>query len=272
MGKTKAHQRYRLTATEQWPKGEIVPGVTTITGGQLAWNKNVLIAWARRSALAGKDPDKIRDEAADSGTCTHYLVECHIKNVEADLKDFTQAQIDKGETGFLAFLDWEKENELDYRFIEKGVVSEVYRYGGTVDMLATKNGSLWLLDLKTSKGIYAEHKVQVAAYKYAYEEQEQEIINECHILQLNKEDGSFQHHKLSKEQIEDGWQVFKLCRVLYDLQKRFQEGQKMNLQTPKQIQEAKDFLDDCEARLKSALKRVKVRAAAERESEETNDN
>ena len=219
--KTKAHTRYRLKATESWPKGEIVPGVTTILGNQLAWNKNVLIAWARRTALAGQDPDKIRDEAADSGTCAHYLVECHIKGIEPDTIDFTQAQIDKGETGFLAFLDWEKENKLDYEHIELGVVSEEYRYGGTVDMIAKKNGSLWLLDLKTSKGIYAEHKIQVSAYSHAFTEQEGQEVQEHHIIQLNKEDGSFQHHRLSNQQIEDGWEVFKLCRKLYDLKKRF---------------------------------------------------
>jgi len=219
--KTKAHQRYRLKPINGEKKGKIVPGVTTILGNQLAWNKNVLIAWARREALAGRDPDKVRDEAADSGTCTHYLIECHIKGIEPDLKDFTQAQIDKAETGFLAFLDWEKENRLDYKDIEIGVVSEQYRYGGTVDMIARNNGDLWLIDLKTSRNIYPEHKIQTAAYKYAYEEQEGVEIARCIIVQLSKEDGSFQHHKLSKEQVDDGWEVFRLCRQLYDLQKRF---------------------------------------------------
>ena len=221
MASTKAHQRYRLKPTKEFPRGEIVPGVTTIISNQLAWNKNALIAWARREALAGKDPNKIRDEAADSGTCTHYLIECHIKGIEPDLKDFTQAQIDKAETGFLGFLDWEKDNKLDYEKIEYGVVNSVYRYGGTIDMIAKKNGSIWLLDLKTSKGIYAEHKIQVAAYSKALTNQDDIIPDEHHILQISKETGAFQHHKLSDRDIENGWQVFCLCRHLYDLQKRF---------------------------------------------------
>ena len=217
----KAHARYRLQPTKQFEKGEIVPGVTTIINGQLGWNKNILIAWARREALAGNDPDKIRDEAADSGTCTHYHVECHIKGIEPDLKDFTQEQIDKGETGFLAFLEWEKDNKLEYEKLEFGVVSETYRYGGTVDIIARKNGSLWMLDLKTSKAIYPGHIIQLAAYAMAYEEQECVRLNEQHILQLSKKDGSFQHHKISDQQITDGWEVFKRCRELYDFQKKF---------------------------------------------------
>jgi hypothetical protein len=217
--KTKAHKRYRLKPTEDWPKGQIVPGVTTILGGQLAWNKNALIAWARRSALAGQDPDKIRDEAADSGTCTHYLVECHIKGIEPELKDFTQAQIDKAETGFIAFLDWEKDCKLTYDKLEYGVVHSAYRYGGTIDMIAKRNGSVWLLDLKTSKGIYSEHKIQVAAYSKALANQDDIVPDEHHILQLSKETGGFQHHKLTDEEIETGWTVFRHCRELYDLQK-----------------------------------------------------
>lgn len=217
--KTKAHQRYRLRPTPDWPKGEIVPGVTTILDGQLGWNKRTLMAWSRRTALAGQDPDLVASEAADSGTVAHKLVEAHIKGVEADLSDFTKNQIDAGETGFLAFLDWEKEQGLVYEQIEFPVVSEQYRYGGTVDMIARKNGSLWLLDLKTSSGIWPEMKCQVAAYYKAFEEQEQRQVHEWHILKLDKKDGSFQHHKLSGREVAAAWKVFLHCRALYDLQK-----------------------------------------------------
>lgn len=223
MGKTKAHKRYRLPPTEEYPKGEIVPGVTTIISNQLAWNKNTLIAWARREALAGNDPDKIRDEAADSGTCTHYLIECHIKGMEPDLKDFTRAQIDKAEVGFRAFEEWEKDQDLFYQYIEFPVISLIYRYGGTIDVVAEPKGNnwYWLIDIKTSKGIWPEHKIQVAAYGQAFFEQTGELIDEYHILQLNKDDGSFQHHKLSQKQLDKAYRVFLLCRQLYDLQKKF---------------------------------------------------
>ena len=218
--KTKAHTRYRLKPVGK-AKGVIVPGVTTIIGGQLGWNKGALVGWARKQALAGHDPDKIRDEAADSGTCTHHLVECHIKGEEPELGDFTKNQIDKAQTGFLAFLDWEKGNGLEYQAIEMPVVHQEYRYGGTVDMIAWKGDSLWLLDLKTSKNIWPEHRIQVAAYSRAYEHQEMVNLDEHYIVQLNKDDGSFQQHKVSNQQIEDSWEVFLYLRRLYDLQKKF---------------------------------------------------
>ena len=217
--KTKAHARYRLKANKQWPKGEIVPGVTTILDGQLGWNKRILMAWSRREALKGNDPDAMAQEAADSGTVSHKLVEAHIKGVVADLSDFTKNQIDAGKIGFGAFLDWEKEQGLTYDHIEYPVVSEVHRYGGTIDMIAHKNGSLWILDLKTSSGIWPEMKCQVAAYSMAFEEQDRRQIHEWHILKLDKKDGSFEHHKLSGPEIAKAWEVFLHCRALYDLQK-----------------------------------------------------
>lgn len=211
--KTKAHQRYKLK------DGTIVPGVTTVINSQLGWNKNVLIAWARREGLAGNDPTKIRDSAADIGTLTHYMVECHIKGVEPDLDEYSKAHIDKAENGFLAFLDWEKDNKPTYIESEVGIVSEKYRFGGTIDSIVKKNGSLWLLDFKTSKGVYVDHKIQVAAYAKGYEEQKDKVINEVHILRLGKEDGAFEHHKLSDRDVENGWIVFIHCRKLYDIQK-----------------------------------------------------
>lgn len=220
MGKKKAHTRYRLKPTTLNPKGEIVPGVTTILDGQLGWNKRVLMAWSRREALKGNDPDLIARDAADSGTVAHLLVECYIKNEEPYLEDFTMSQIEAGRIGLNAFLDWEKENVLEYVELEISVVSEQYEYGGMIDMIARKNGALWLVDLKTSAAIYPEMKCQVAAYKQAYTEQTGKEIHECHLLQLSKKDASFQHHKLSNQQLFDAFEVFKHCRDLYRLQKQ----------------------------------------------------
>ena len=71
--KTKSHQRYRLA------NGDIVRGVTTIIGDNLGWNKNALIGWARKEAMAGKDPNKLRDQAADIGTITHFIIQCFLE-------------------------------------------------------------------------------------------------------------------------------------------------------------------------------------------------
>lgn len=233
--KTKAHTRYRLQPTPTWPKGEIVPGVTTILDSQCAWNKRVLIAWARKQALAGIDPDKVLTQAGDIGSIVHRLIEAHVKNhIEksphkyiAHLKDFSEADREKGKQAFKAYLEWEQRQDLEYIACEMRVISEQYRYGGTIDILSKRAGKLLEIDAKSSKGIWPEQKIQTIAYKYAFEETiaregGDSQIDEIILLHLDKETGEFKgEHRLTSKEIESGWEVFKHLRSLYDLQKNF---------------------------------------------------
>ena len=211
MSSIKCHTRYRLRS------GAIVPSVTTIIDSCLGFNKRALIAWARREALAGNDPDLILLDTGSSGTCTHKLIEAHILGQSPQLGDFTQAQVDAGNRGLSSFVSWEKSNPLEYVHVEKVVISEKLKYGGTIDLVGSSGGKLILIDLKTSKAVYLEMIVQVAAYGKAFEEQEGQAIDGYEILQLR--DG-FQHHRLSPEKVATAWEVFLHCRALYVLQKK----------------------------------------------------
>jgi hypothetical protein len=207
--KTKAHQRYRSkTVFQKNGNGVILPGVTTIIDGQLGWNKRVLMNWATQTALDGIDPEAVKVQAGDIGTLIHDMIEAHIVGEEFDTSGSPQVEIDKAENGFLAFLDWEAKYKPQYLGLEIEVISERYMYGGTLDILMKLDEKLVQVDLKSSKGVYAEMIIQVAAYKQAYEEQENAIIDECHILKLGKDDGGFEHHKISEDKLAAGWRVF----------------------------------------------------------------
>src|SRR5690349_1150250 len=69
--KVKAHQRYYAD------DGEMLAGATTVIG-VLGLGKDRLIGWANRLGLEGTDSTKYKEEAAASGTCLHYLVECYM--------------------------------------------------------------------------------------------------------------------------------------------------------------------------------------------------
>jgi len=211
--KTKGHTVYKTTG------GSRVPGVTTIINSSLGWNKNVLMAWQRKELLAGRDPNKVRDQAADIGTLTHFMIECHIKGAKPDTSEFSKHDIDKAENGFLGFLEWESKYSPHYIHSEFGFVNTELMYGGTVDAIARKNGSLWLIDLKTSKGVYVDHKLQVAAYKFGYEKATGTKTDEVHILQLNKNTGAFSHHPIPISELEICWLAFIHCKALYDLKR-----------------------------------------------------
>lgn len=200
--KTKAHQKYKLK------NGTVVKGVTTIINQNLGWNKNVLIGWARKLALAGIDPYKQRDKAADIGTIAHYLIECYNNKVEPELKDYAQNDIDIAYKCFNAYKDWEKENNLVTMHTELQLVSEIWEYGGTLDWIGTLNDKLAILDYKTGDSIYPEHKIQAAAYEELYYENNKEIIDQdmdYYILHLAK-DGSFAPYKMSD--LDKYWQLF----------------------------------------------------------------
>ncbi len=213
MAKTKAHTAYRLK------DGRRVKGVTTILNN-LGWNKNVLVAWARRTALAGEDPDAVLKEAGTIGTLAHYLCETHIKGEKPDTADYSAEQIEKAENAFLGYLEWEKMTNPKYEGIELKMVSEKYEVGGTADFIARINGALVLGDFKTSKGIYPEMTCQLAAYRKMYLElQPKAEINSAMILKLDKNSGNFSHHFVSKQQLDWGWSVFKCCMELERLKK-----------------------------------------------------
>jgi len=216
MAKTQAHQVYKLD------DGTVVPGVTTIID-QLGWNKNVLIAWARRTALEGKDPDKVKQQAADIGTIAHAMIEAFLKMTGMEfLSEYAPADVEKATMAFESFRDWWGKQSLAYVSSELQLVNKVYEYGGTVDMVAREGENVYhLIDFKTSSGIYDEYIVQVAAYAALCNmtSKDGSEISKCHIIKMSKEDGSLQQYTLSDQQIEWGWDVFKHALALYNLKK-----------------------------------------------------
>lgn len=193
--------------------GTKVPGVTTVIGGQLAWNKQALMYWAWDQGRNGKDFRETKDAAADLGTRVHALI-------EQEMRGKRPAEIPKEcEASLLGFYEWRDAFKLQATGSEVALISEKYRYGGTMDYPAIVSGRRVMLDLKTSKGVYVDHRIQLAAYGQLWDEAyPDDPVTGFHLLQVGKEDGSFHHHywpSLSKE-----FEVFFLLRGLYDLQKQ----------------------------------------------------
>lgn len=220
MSKTKAHTRYRLKKTEQFPKGEIVPGTTTVTGGQLAWNKRTLMAWANRMGLKGIDSSKYADDKADIGTLAHAFVTNELMGKETDTSDFAANQIKEAENAVLSFYEWQKHHDWGTPlFVEKSLVSEKHKYGGMVDIYWIIDGRRELTDLKTG-GVWPEHFVQVGG-GYAQLLQENHFrVERIRILNIPRtKDEEFSDIILPNS--DKYWQVFEHCLALHELKKRF---------------------------------------------------
>jgi len=207
---TKAHQKY---VTKD---GTICVGVTTALN---ILAKPALLYWAWDCGMKGLDYRKVRDKAASIGTIAHALIEADIKGIKLDVSEYAPADVDKAENAYLAWLEWKNNFHLKTIASEIQLVSEKNLYGGTLDWVVRNNDSIWLVDFKSSKGIYDEMRYQIAAYQALYNENyPEQPIEQCHLIKLGKEDGAFEHHQftdLSKE-----LEIFMHCLQVYRLTKK----------------------------------------------------
>ena len=205
--------------------GERVPGVTTVIGGNLGWNKQQLMYWANQVGLDGKNHRDVSDKAADTGTIAHKMVEMELKGETFDWPGLgyqmgaTQEQIKEAQHAYESFMEWVELVKFKLIYAEHTLVSEQYQFGGQIDIAAIQ-GKTAIIDIKTSNDIYADHKIQLAAYKHLWNENYPDNpVEKSYILRLGKQ-GGFTDRSLSDTEIEDGWHVFKLLRELHDYKKK----------------------------------------------------
>lgn len=206
--KTAVHQRYYVDGVE-------VPGVTTILR---VLGKPALVPWANRLGLNGIDVTKYVDDKADIGTCAHYLIECDVKDVEPDLSDYSPNTVAQAENGYLKWLEWKNGKVFEPIASELQLVSHDFAYGGTADIYANVNGKRTLIDIKTSgSGIYPDMEAQTSAYWHLLKENGYEV-DEVYILRVGRDESEgFEERKVNN--IETYFDIFVLCREIYDLKK-----------------------------------------------------
>lgn len=205
---TKAHTRYKTA------DGKQVPGTTTVIG---VLNKPALVKWANQIGLEGIQLDKYMDKLANIGTCAHLMVECHLKGIDPDLSEFTQEEIDKAENALISFYNWESQHQIKVIATELPLVSEEYHYGGTIDAVLEIDGNVNLVDFKTSKGIFNEHKIQLGAYRNLLEENGY-TIEQYRVLRIGRDETEgFEEHVIPDLGLY--WQMFLALLEVYNLQK-----------------------------------------------------
>lgn len=164
--------------------GRKVPGVTTVLK---AYPKAALIGWASRTAAATavdnwdkldemtptqryeyirRGPDREKTEKGMRGTQLHKLAVPLSEGKEVVIPD---EQFELVES-YVKFLD---EFRVVTILTEFAVVSHQFGYAGTADLIAElwnpelQRHEVWLLDIKTSSGVYPDNALQLAAYRYA---------------------------------------------------------------------------------------------------------
>lgn len=197
--------------------GELVPGVTTVTGLRM---KDALVQWAFNVGRDNPHLFSIRDytdDLADIGKCAHAILSAHLKGEEPDLGDFTPNVVKAAQFPVNKYMEWEKGKKIDLIFSEREFVSDKHRYGGTLDVLARIDGKITVLDFKTGKAIYDEMFYQVAAYAELVVERTDMRVDEIRILQIGRVGAEgFTERVMTDWSLEFDW--FLAARGLYEVE------------------------------------------------------
>ena len=126
------------------------------------------------------------EKACDIGSAAHAAVEHTLKTALGLTVSPAPRLGPEAACAYAAFQAWAKEHDVRPIRVEDRVWSRRYGYAGTTDLLAEVDGVLTLVDFKTSKAIYAESTLQVAAYVKALEEMGHERAARGMIVRIPK--------------------------------------------------------------------------------------
>jgi hypothetical protein len=132
-----------------------------------------------------------KKDAGDIGTFLHKWVEKYIKGEKPEIPVNPELQV-----AVLNFLIWVKNHKVKFLLSEQMVFSKKYGYPGTIDFICTIDGEMYVGDLKTSSGIYAEMLLQTSGYRHARVEEfpEEKYVGQL-IVRIGK-DGTFEFLKI----------------------------------------------------------------------------
>jgi hypothetical protein len=202
--------------------GTKVPSVTTILSRYK--ESGALMYWCWQQGKDGKDFRETKQAAADAGTAAHEMIEQWKLKQPFDASKYKPEILAKAQGAFSAFLEWANQTKLEIIQTEVGLVSERYRFGGTLDAMLVQ-GNLALGDWKTSGGVYPDYLMQLAAYHQLWTENfpDKPITGGVHLLRFSKQEHpddpiSFAHHYWSDVTV--ALKLFLLLREAYDLDKR----------------------------------------------------
>ena len=179
-------------------EGIKVPRVTHILSEMI--HEDYLMDWANYvGRYKRQNHNDIRDHSAYIGTNVHSAIEKYTSMNFVDLFDDIDSVSDrlKMKNAFYSFKQWWDIISLhnhEIIFQEQPLVCKYY--GGTLDMLVSIDGLVYLVDFKTSNNFNYKYHLQTAAYRRMLYFQYGIIVDGIIILKLSKDQVFFEEQLL----------------------------------------------------------------------------
>lgn len=176
-------------------------------------------------------------EAANVGSVVHYAAEHQLEDLTLakDWNELSDEDQVRASHSFNAYKSWFASiPDLKILKAEFNVFSKKHIFGGQADGLIERGGKKYLIDYKTSKGIYSSQIYQVAAYLKAYEEETRETLAGATIVNFTKENifkngelvkkaGDFYTKEISRGQLVKAYKAFKGLLDVWRIDKEVSE-------------------------------------------------
>ena len=145
--------------------GNYFPSATTLLE---AYPKPAqLIMWMKEM---GSKADEIRDAAGRRGSNVHQLTEQYDNGIECTLLDeYGKPRYSLEEWSmFERYVEFTEIHKPEHILIEQTFVNSTLGFAGTLDRICRIYGKVYVLDIKTSNGIFNNYWLQLAAYRELY--------------------------------------------------------------------------------------------------------
>ena len=196
-----------------------VPSVTTVKD---CLHPRGLMYGHWRNGKEGREYNDWGAPAAAIGTLVHRMADRWIHG--ESLPDIPEEMRAPVESSFGAFQRWWEANKFQMVATEMPMVSKMYMFAGTPDLIARDwDRRLCLVDYKSSKALYYDYLCQIAAYGLLWNEQapaDLQITGGFHLARFDKLTGDFEHRHFPE--LNDGAEFFLGLRRLYDLKKKLE--------------------------------------------------
>jgi len=200
MSLSKSNGRY----PKEWSH---LPSVTTVL--------NILISprlrgWLTKNAYA--DIAATREKSTSIGSTVHHVIEQIEKEEKVSLETDYPTEVKQAIENYFI---WKKEKNLKPLCSEVKLMSDDLGFKGTFDRVAISGEKLLMLDWKTAKAIYPDQMLQIVAYKKLFEAEKKLVIDECWIIQIDKEQAGVHPYMIPKDEEEEIWNHFKNLLATY---------------------------------------------------------